>query len=369
MIYLIALAAILLAFLVGEILLRCTGYQPWNISDEKIKLGPKNDLFSPDPELGLKHNSGTFNVSLPGTGAFTTTHDHDAFRITGPVNGQAHNGIQKKKDEIWVFGCSVTYGWSLNDDETYPWLMQKKLPDFQVLNFGVNGFSTIQSLIQFRKALQKRRKPKYIIVAYTHLHDKRNTLVRSWRKIIESHQKAEAGIGPGATAFPCGKIDCEGNLVYERRPIGYKAFPLMRHSALMHCLEGMFNRMQEWSFNSHLVSRSVMEEFMKTCEQNGLKLIVAGLDDSVDTKNMLIYCKREGISSVVMPIDLQGHEHHDHRDVMLSNAVRNQKYAERLVRFIKSYEQKILKKRNKRSRAISTRIGPKSTSIYRKLGS
>src|SRR3989442_4574849 len=35
---------------------------------------------------------------------------------------------------------------------SYPWLLQEKFPNYDVVNFGVMGYGTVQSLIQDRKS-------------------------------------------------------------------------------------------------------------------------------------------------------------------------------------------------------------------------
>ncbi|MEX0928952.1 MAG: hypothetical protein WD266_07200 [Balneolales bacterium] len=330
-----------------EILLQIQGHRPWHSPVKNMKIEPENDFFSQDPVLGLKHNPGTFRVVISGTHSFSITHDEDALRITRPVCSN-RNGSLIPKEEIWVYGCSFTHGWSLNDDETYPWHLQMKLPDFRVCNFGMSGYSTLQSLIQFRKALETKKKPKYVIVSYSCLHDKRNIFLRSWKKIIEPDKTVDD------VEYPCGKIDMDGNLNYASTSLAYKPFPVMNHSALMHYLEKRFNSMQEKYHKSHIVTRLVMEEFLKTCDQNGIKLLVAGLDDSAMTTNMLRYCKREGISVAGIPVDLTDPENINVPHTYYPNARANKKYAERIAACIIINEKKIQKKKNRQLRMQAT---------------
>lgn len=110
--------------------------------------------------------------------SFTVTHLPDTLRVTRPLS-ECHR--EDRREAIWVFGCSFTHGWSLNDEETYPWVLQQRLPDYQVVNFGVSGYGTLHSLMQFREALRTRDKPKAAVVAYGFLHDRRNTFLRARR--------------------------------------------------------------------------------------------------------------------------------------------------------------------------------------------
>lgn len=296
-----------------ELFLRLTGFRPWTM-----------------PEYENSNTAGNLNSS-------------DLIPAVMPLNGSSRNGISNQKPEIWVFDCFDTHGKSSSDVETYPWYMQARLPEFRVANYGGSTFSTVQSLFQLRRTLEFRRKPKYVIMAYSHLHDIRNTSLRSWKKRVEAGISEDRNIHSSEMLL-CGVINKKGELIFEKSN-QYKPIPLMHHSALVHSLEIAFNTLQERFTKSYQVSRLVMEEFQKTCEANGIKLIMGGLDNLTATKSMLIYCKREGISSVVLA--------DESNDFTQRNSQVNKKYADRLVHLITRYERKLEKKRNRRIRAVS----------------
>ncbi len=63
-----------------------------------------------------------------------------------------------------------------------PGWFKKKLPQYEIVNFGVSGYGTIHSLIQFQEALKTRTTPKIAIIAYAWFHDARNTFLRKRKK-------------------------------------------------------------------------------------------------------------------------------------------------------------------------------------------
>src|SRR5262249_10125369 len=66
-----------------------------------------------------------------------------------------------------VFGCSFTYGWLVNDAETYPYLLQAALPEYRIVNFAVPGYGNVQSLLQFKRALATHaNKPALALFTY-----------------------------------------------------------------------------------------------------------------------------------------------------------------------------------------------------------
>ncbi len=112
-------------------------------------------------------------MTLNGAYVFTATNLANTLRITHPL---ATYPAPDAKKEIWIFGDSVTYGWSVNDEETFPWLLQEKFPDYEVVNFGVQGYSTLNSLIQLREALQNGKKPKLVILSYASWVSRKTTI-------------------------------------------------------------------------------------------------------------------------------------------------------------------------------------------------
>lgn len=150
---------------------RLAGYRPWAPVRADIVVEPGQTFFKPHPSLGYSHYPGQFKLTLGGSYVFTATRGENLYRITHPVmQTPSDNG---NKEEIWIFGDSVTYGWSVNDDESYPWLLQKEFPKYEVMNFGVSGYGTLHSLIQLKEELQKKRAPRIVVLAYASWHDPR----------------------------------------------------------------------------------------------------------------------------------------------------------------------------------------------------
>lgn len=199
-IYLLILAVI---FVSGtEVILRLKGIMPWQKSEVSIQVDPGGKFFRRHPTLGYTHIPGRFIVTLSSGYSFNVTHLPNALRITHPIDS---NKEPKRKEEIWVFGCSYTHGWSISDEETYPWLLQKQFPEYDVINFGMSGYGTIHSLLQFRDAL-KTKTPKVAILAYARFHDERNTFSRTRRKEIVPWNKLGPLVQPYARADKGGGI-------------------------------------------------------------------------------------------------------------------------------------------------------------------
>ena len=314
---------ILLSVTTGEVALRVVGYKPWQIENVDVAVEPKGNFFTKDSELGYKHLPGKFKVTLNGNYSFNTTHLNNSLRITHPLNTYNQSST---KPEIWILGCSFTYGWSLNDRETYPWLLQSKLPQYEIVNFGVNGYGTLHSFIQFKEALKQGNKPKIAVIAYAGFHDRRNTLLRARKKQMVTWNKL------GILLQPDARLDGKNNFTYSMTKLEYDEWPLMRVSALVNFLEVNYNQFEEGLYRSHDVSKAIIEEFNRLAEANGVKLVVAGIN--AGSAKMLKELSQEGIATVDISVDLKIPANNNLPHDLHPSAIANRQYAEKLEAFL-----------------------------------
>jgi hypothetical protein len=287
-----------------------------------VIIEPTGKLYAPHPTLGYINLPGELRVTLPNSYSFTMTHTDDSLRLTHPHTHTA----ESPKDEIWIFGCSLTHGWSLNDEETYPWILQQKLPQYKIVNFGVDGYGTLQPLIQFQGALKERKKPKFVILTYAHFHDQRNTFVRYWRKNLSTVH--------GRVAYPHAWIDQDGDLIYSMAKVEYHEFPFVRYSAFINFLDNQYNRLEDLLRHSHKVSKAIIKEFSELAKENEVELIVAGIVSSGITRKMLRYVRNEGIIATDISVDLKIKENTNLPHDPHPSAIANEQYATKLADFL-----------------------------------
>jgi len=99
-------------------------------------------LFEPHPELGLTLRKGAYATVLgdsyhhnPG---YSYHHNMDGFR--GKEFSRA-----KTKHRIACIGGSTTYCVGVGDDQTWPFYLDQRLqPDYEVLNLGIPGHSSVE---------------------------------------------------------------------------------------------------------------------------------------------------------------------------------------------------------------------------------
>jgi hypothetical protein len=234
------------------------------------------------------------------------------------------------KPGLWIFGCSLTYGWAINDQDTFAWLLQEKFPQYEVDNFGVSGYGTVHAYQQITEALKTRAKPKIIIIAYGSFHDTRNVCSRHYRKAIIPHADL------GNLKFLWARFDREGRLVYSQEQAGYTEVPFMRYSAFIHRLEESYNRRERETLKHHEVSRAVMADVIRLCREQGITILVAGLQADDITSQMLACAKEQGAYVVDIAVDLKIKENTNLPHDGHPSPKANREYAARLAAFLQT---------------------------------
>lgn len=317
------LLALFVAALLGEVVARVAGWKPFAAQPTDLRVEPGGKLFRALPEGGFAHLPGEFKVTLPTGYEFRVTHGTNGLRATHPPLAPD----AKPRPELWLLGCSLTHGWSLNDEDTYPWRVQAAWPEFEVVNGGVSGYGTLHQRMLFHELLKQRGKPALVVVAYGRFHDFRNTYVRIWQKGFAPYNRL-----PDLT-YPFARLSAAGELVYDAAPATYFEWPLQRQSALVHGLEQQANLAEEARVNSHAVSRTLLANWATLCAKEGIPFIVAGI--STDAAPMLEWCRAVGLKSVdiSVPLTEPGNTNAPHDGHPSAKA--NRAYADKLVGFLR----------------------------------
>ncbi len=311
------LLALLLAAVIGEVIARVRGFKPFAAQPPDIKVEPGGKFFRPLPEGGFGHFPGAFQVTLPTGYEFRVTHDTNGLRVTHPPRADA----AAARPELWMLGCSLAHGWSLNDEDTYPWRVQAALPEFEVVNGGVSGYGTLHQRLLFEELRKRRAKPAAVIVAYGRFHDYRNTYVRIWQKGFAPYNRLPELV------YPHARLE-NGSLTYHAAPATYREWPLQRASALVHWVEQQANRAEEARVRSHEVSAALLANWANACAKDGIPFILAGI--SSDAGPMLEWARAAGLRvvDISVPLTEPGNTNAPHDGHPSAKA--NRIYAERL---------------------------------------
>ena len=203
------------------------------------------------------------------------------------------------RPQIWIFGCSFTHGFGVDDKGTYPWMLQEIFPNYQIRNYGISGYGTLHSLLQLEILLKHEEAPAAILLAYGGFHDQRNTSNRYWRKVLSGRQIAEG------LRYPHVRFDDNDSLVRGFSNLEYSPFPLMRFSALMHFIELKYNRSEDEALRSMEVTQRLIAKMRSMAEAEGSKFALVGIFRHSDTERMLKHFAEKGVATVDISQDLE----------------------------------------------------------------
>ena len=264
------------------------GHRPWDPTIRDLRVEPGGRMFERDPVLGYRLLEGKYHITLDTGYRFNVTHLADRYRITSPLDRSTAE--PRTVDEIWVFGCSFVYGDSVDDEQSMCWELQRRFPSFRIRNFGVPGYGTVHSLLQFRQALAAGPPPKAAIFCYFGDHDRRNTFTRSRRRLLFTYSR----LGP--MGQPYAELDADDQLSLKFDEVVYREFPGVRWSAVVNSLEQMFSAALEKRARSHDVTKALFMEISDAARKHHVPLVVAGMSPFPDTADILKFCAQRNIA-------------------------------------------------------------------------
>lgn len=149
-------------------------------SREVVFDGP---LITKDDLLGFRNVPGVHKISIifrsplvNKTWSFRAIIGPDGYRTTSDPSQE-----EFERPEIWIFGCSMTWGWPLNNSDSFPWILQEKMPLFRVRNLAGNGYGNLHAFLQLRQAIQSGcRAPCLVVFVFNPFHMERNVGASSW---------------------------------------------------------------------------------------------------------------------------------------------------------------------------------------------
>lgn len=91
----------------------------------------------------------------------------------------------------------------------------------------------------------------------------------------------------------------------------YREFPLMRYSAFVHAIEQTYNDYEEKHAHSNEVTKLLINEIISLCRAHNINVVVASLTSDSTTSDMLDYCRRSGVQTVNVTVDLTKKENNN----------------------------------------------------------
>jgi hypothetical protein len=255
------LSVIFLVVLI-EALLRLTNHTPWTYygldSNEPA-------MHEPDPVLGWKNKEGNYEIpAYDSSGQYI----HMTFNARGQRSTRTTE--TNSNQEFVIVGGSITQGWAINDNETYPWKLQKQFPSLNVLNYGTAGYGSYQSLLVLEKELPRLTSPNTVLYGFNQQHEVRNIAPAEWLEILSKFSRR------GHVFVPYVTLD-EDNGFVRHPPERYLELPFRESLASIALIEKAYIQIKTMNRTSHkqLLTEQVLLEMNRITEKYGAKFVVA----------------------------------------------------------------------------------------------
>lgn len=264
-----------------EVALRATGRHP-----RRAVPWPAVGRYAPDPTLGWRPAPGHYRLPpLVPEGVYTDlTFRPDGARETG-------SGPADGRPEVLLLGCSLTMGSMISDEETYAWRLQQLRPDVEVVNRGLEGYGTLQSLMVLEQILARKEHPARVLYGFMD-HAQRNVATPEWLWTLS--------FGKELVATPYCTLTADGRL--ERHaPESYPSLPLHEYLASVELLESHLVRQQAGSRAAMAVpvTKLLLDEMASLCRAHGVDFSLVLLHAPKQVEDTYVpYAKQHGIDVI-----------------------------------------------------------------------
>lgn len=284
-----------------ELALWVLQYRPYRQTAYEIQSTPELCLIS-HPTLGFGLNPGAYSVTINDGLSYTVTHGADSFRITSA------SPLPDSLPELWLLGCSYTYGMGVNDEETFAWLIQEAHPEFRVRNFGVPGFGTVQSYLQLKRLFASGETPTNVILNYADFHDERNVLAPRYRHALSvGFRGADSTISDvmEGSRIPFASMNGESlQLQSVAWDSLYQDWRGRSTFASVNFWQTFSDNIHQYDLAPRKTTIELIKEMNALCAKRNIPFLVTGLTQSEETRSLLQTLDSLGISTQDISVDL-----------------------------------------------------------------
>ena len=270
-----------------ELSLKVLGFKSYKVPEYSFISTPKY-CFSSSSNYGINLLPGKFEININNGLIHTVTHNNDSNRIC------SYTQIDSIQNEIFIFGCSYTYGTGINDSETYPFLLQNEFSNTKITNYAVPSYGTTHALLELKKQIDNQHIPNIVIIGFATFHEERNQMNKTYQyKLIQGVEINKINVNQ--LIFPYLNLQ-DNNIGYINVIKKFKAIPLRKHLALANLIENIDLNIQSKKLEKLTYSKELILEIKELCRQHNIKLIIADIDYSEDSKKIASFCKTQKIN-------------------------------------------------------------------------
>ena len=271
---------------------RYKGFYPWSAYNDflYITIYGEGAMIKRDSLLGYRLKPGAYEAIFYEGQSFVATHNREGHRRTVDEPDTVN------KPEIWILGCSFTYGWGVNDTDTYPWKLQQQFPQYRVVNFGAPGYGGVQNYLQMKEAHHKGTAPALVVLAYASFHPERNVMANSWQRMLLTMLDSIAN-----PVFPMARLDSTGNCSISQINIDYLPWWGQYYSGFIRMLEWRKNQRQLENLRPMTVTGALLDSFQTQCDEYGVPFVVVNIYQPHDSMPQMI--RKKGIAYYDISLD------------------------------------------------------------------
>jgi hypothetical protein len=118
----------------------------------------------------------------------------------------------KASKRLFITGDSALFGWGVDDEATVSWLMQSRVPDYEVVNLSLNSYSTVHAMLQLQQVVPQVGPDDIVILEYHPATNALNVANRSFLQKFLNGYELQLGDTAQLRAMkiPFGRIDAGG---------------------------------------------------------------------------------------------------------------------------------------------------------------
>lgn len=216
-----------------------------------------------DKKLGWALSENAFGY---GSIADTATGEYYDYCFEHDANGRRVTGYMKHpgQDKVAILGCSYTYASYLNDEEGYPFLLQCKNKDLNIVNYGVGGYSLLQMYLQLQEIVADPSLKAVLIGFHTGLE----------LRTITAYARMK---GP-FPAWPEKKVGLDMRRHKILKPKGYCWLHGSKRSFAVHILESAINFLNLYTPHEQrkgeAQTKYILLAMRSLCQKHGVKLLM-----------------------------------------------------------------------------------------------
>lgn len=280
---------VLLCLLVLEMVLRIIGFGP-TVFNQQVQNKPEIPYVI--DSLGINLKKGTYHITINNKIKYSATHNEAGRRITSftPVNGS---------DKIFILGCSFPYGVGVNDDQTFPFLLQNQFKNYEIQNYAVPGIGTLQAYLNLKKKVENGDIPKMVVLSFATFHEERNQLTRSFESKLVKGLKLHQELAISNYFYPRCTIKNQ-QIYYEYVDVikDFISVPFTDNSAIATFIDQMWIAFDYRKTDDFPVSKLLLKDSQKLANHYGFKLIIADVFYNSESNQIATFCAKNGLNYV-----------------------------------------------------------------------